>query len=244
MFKCSLQYLDEQQSRKYYQKYHEHFDLSNSEIDKLRKIQYSIHAEHLQKIISKGFILDVGCSSGELLSTLKNKPNYHLYGIDPDEQAISIGQKKFGPEIQFSSCYLTEYETDVKFDCFVFRGTFQYLGPNLRTTLKKIEKISSKNSKIVMYSIPNSDSFLYYILGEKWHMFHSLEHTLIFNKKSILKLCEIFNYKPIEISYPYLDTPYANLKENYESLIKLIQGSETKSFPFWGNILQVVLEKS
>ena len=94
-----------------------------------------------------------------------------------------------------------------------------------------------------MYSIPNSDSILYHILGDKRHMFNKLEHTLIFNRNSILKLCELFNYKPIEISFPYLETPYSNVEEDYNSLINLIKKNETKSFPFWGNIMQIILEK-
>ena len=103
--------------------------------------------------------------------------------------------------------------------------------------------ILETDSKILIYSIPNSDSFLYTFLGENWHMFHKLEHTLIFNQLSIMKLCEIFNYKLIELSYPYLETPYANPKKDYENLIDLIQNKKTKSFPFWGNIFQAVLEK-
>ncbi len=75
-------------------------------------------------------------------------------------------------------------------------------------------------------------------------MLHKLEHTIIFTRLSILKLCEIFDYKLIELSYPYLETPYANLKKDYENLIDIIHNKKTNSFPFWGNIFQAVLEKN
>ena len=58
-----------------------------------------------------------------------------------------------------------------------------------------------------------------------------------------MKLCEIYNYKICECSYPYLETPYANPAENYKNLIQLIKGKKNNSFPFWGNIMQIVLEK-
>lgn len=241
---CSLEFLEKQQDSDYYQNYCEHFDLSDTKIDELRDIQYSIHAEHIKKNISKGNLLDVGCSSGELLSRLKNDSNYDLFGIDPDKLAIDSAKQKYGSKITFSDSYLTNFESNKTFDAFIFRGTFQYLGNELISSMKKIKSLSTKSSKILMYSIPNSDSFLYHFLGENWHMFHKLEHTLIFNRLSILKLCEIFNYKLIELSYPYLETPYANPKKDYENLIDIIHNKKTNSFPFWGNIFQAVLEKN
>ena len=241
---CSLEFLEKQQNSNYYQNYHQHFDLSDRKIDELRNIQYSIHVEHIKKNIPKGNLLDVGCSSGELLSRLKNNTNYNLFGIDPDKSAIDSAKKKYDNDINFTDSYLTNYESDKKFDAFIFRGTFQYLGNELISSMKKIHSLSTKSSRILMYSIPNSDSFLYNLLGENWHMFHKLEHTLIFNRLSILKLCKIFNYKLIELSYPYLETPYANPKKDYENLIDIIQNNKIKSFPFWGNIFRAVLEKN
>jgi len=240
---CTLQFIDEQTDNNYYQGFYEHFDLNNSEHDKLRKTQYSLQAEHLKKTIPSGKILDVGCSSGELLSNIVGKPQYSLYGIDPDKKAISQAKKKFGSEIQFFDSDLIHYETDIKYDGIVFRGTLQYLGSDLRMTMEKISKIFSSNGKMVMYSIPNSDSIQYYLLKDKWQLFHKLEHRLIFNRCSILKLCEIFKYKLIELSYPYLETPYANPEKDYEDLINLIKEKKIKSFPFWGNSMQIVLQK-
>ena len=60
---------------------------------------------------------------------------------------------------------------------------------------------------------------------------------------SVTELCERFDYKIQECSYPYLETPYANCVKDNESLIQLIKGEKKKSFPFWGNIMQIVLEK-
>ena len=144
---CSLQYLNEQQDPDYYQRYHKNFDLHTSRNDQLRDIQYSIHAEHIQSIISKGKILDVGCSSGELISRLVKNKNYELYGIDPDQKAIEQAKINY-PSASFSSCYLTDFETNEKFDAFIFRGTFQYLGNHLQNTMKKIDSISNSKTKI------------------------------------------------------------------------------------------------
>ena len=142
---CSLEFLEKQQNSNYYQNYYEHFDLTDTKIDELRNIQYSIHAEHVKKNISKGNLLDVGCSSGELLSRLKNNSNYNLFGIDPDKSAIDSANKKHGTEINFKNSYLTNYESNNKFDAFIFRGTFQYLGDELISSMKKIQSLSTES---------------------------------------------------------------------------------------------------
>jgi len=41
-----------------------------------------------------------------------------------------------------------------------------------------------------------------------------------------LKVCEIFRYKLIELSYPYLETPYANPEQEDEDLINLIKAKK------------------
>lgn len=242
---CTLQYIDDKEfsKKKDYLKNYKKSRDENSVLGKLRKIQYSLDAEHLQKFISKGKVLDVGCSTGEFLLNLSRNSKLQLYGIDLDKDAISLAKKRYGFKIQFFNCDLINYQTNLKYDCIVFRGSFQFLGSDLSKTLKKISKIFSENFRVIIYGLPNSDSILYYFLKDRWNLFDKLSHTLIFNRKSILKLCEIYNYKILEFSYPYLETPYANLKDDYESLIRLIRDGEKNSFPFYGNIMQIVLEK-
>jgi len=161
---CSLQYIDNKQNKEYYSRFHERFDLRESKKDSLRNKQYSLHAEYIEKNISNGTILDVGCSSGELLSRLRKNRNFKLFGIDLDEKAIIHAKEKFGTEIQFFDCDLVNFDTEIKFDCIIFRGTFQYLSTDLCKSMKKLNQICSKNSKIIILSLPNSDSFLYKIL--------------------------------------------------------------------------------
>jgi len=237
---CTLNFIESKQDDEYYNGFHEHFDLSNSKIDELRNKQYEIHAKHLQNTVKEGRILDVGCSSGELLGRISKK-EFELVGIDPDKSAIDNAIKDY-PQIKFHNVDLINFDTELIFDAFVFRGTFQYLSHDLSASLKKIREIGRKGSKIIIYSLPNSDSIIYKILGDRWHMFHKLEHTLIFNRNSFINMCKIYNFEMVECSYPYLETPYANLEQDYEDLINLIKNDSKKSFPFWGNIMQVVLK--
>ncbi len=90
--------------------------------------------------------------------------------------------------------------------------------------------------------MPNSDSFLYYLLKQQWNLFDEDSHKLIFNKFSIEKLCKLYNFEIEHFSYPYLDTPYANPSKDYKKMIQSIYYNNPTNVPFWGNIMQLVLK--
>ena len=243
--KCNLQFINKEKQEKnesYLTKYQESRK-EDSKLGKLREIQYSLDVEYFKKLDVKGNVLDVGCSTGIFLNKLSKITNLNLHGIDTDYNAIEVAKNKSNSKINFTNTNLMDYETNLKFDCIIFRGSFQFLGYDLKKTLDRISEISSKNIKIIIYSLPNSDSILYHLLKDEWHLFDKFSHTLIFNRNAITELCERFDYKIQECSYPYLETPYANCVKDNKSLIQLIKGEKKRSFPFWGNIMQIVLEK-
>ncbi len=241
---CTLQFIDKPNTIKndYFHVYNK-FRSPHSSLTKLRLKQYKIDAKFLQQHIKFGNILDIGCSDGQFLNQFAKNKNLKLFGLDPDSTAIELAKRNF-PKISFDNNNLINYKTKLKYDCLVFRGSFQFLGTELKDTLKKIQKISTKKSKIIIFSLPNSDSFLFHILKDKWNLFDRDSHKLIFNTKSIEKLCQIYNYELTHISYPYLNTVYSNLSKDYNTLIRSIKSGNPKNVPFWGNMMQIVLQKS
>lgn len=241
--KCKLNFIDAQQGKEFYMEFHKEYEHYNPNEDEKRTRQYSIHAEFIQKTIPSGIILDVGCSSGRLLSLLLKNDRLRLFGIDPDTSAIHHAKKEYENKIDFQDTDLINMNTSTKFDGIIFRGTFQYLGFDLKNTMEKIANIINPHGKIIILSLPNSDSLLYHILGEEWDLYRKLEHVLIFNRQSIMNLAKIYGYTITHMSYPYLETPYANVELDYKNLIELIKNDKRKSFPFWGNLMQIVLQK-
>jgi len=238
---CNLQFIKTSSQDTSYFKNYNKFRNHNSSHFKLRLKQYEIDSNFLSNIVSKGNILDVGCSDGVFLSKLNHVGTYNLFGIDPDEMAIKNAKKKF-PKIKFKTSNLLEFEPKIKFDAIVFRGSFQFLGLELQDTLKKLHRISKRKTKFFLFSLPNSDSFLYYLLQEKWNLFDEKSHKLIFNKFSIERLCELYNFEIEHTSYPYIDTPYANPLKDYKKMVQSIQSGNLTNIPFWGNIIQLVLK--
>lgn len=238
---CNLQFIKTRSQNTSYFKNYNKFRNHTSSHFKLRLKQYEIDSNFLSNIISKGNILDVGCSDGIFLNKLNQVGIYNLFGIDPDEMAIKNAKKKF-PKIKFESSNLLEFESKIKFDAIIFRGSFQFLGLELQDTLKKLHHISKRKTKFFFFSLPNSDSFLYYLFKEKWNLFDEKSHKLIFNKFSIERLCKLYNFEIEHISYPYIDTPYANPLKDYKKIMRSIRLGNFVNVPFWGNMMQLVLK--
>ena len=241
---CGLQFLEETSNdMSYYEGYYQRFRGQGQPDDELRLIQYEIDARHLSTYIDQGTILDVGCSNGGFIQALDRSGDYVLHGIDPDNQAIAQARGRFSDSrIRFDGVDLLSFKPQNQYDAVVFRGTFQYLGTTLTDAMGKILALLKDDGKIIIYSLPNSDSFLYYLSQDKWHLFHAIEHRLIFNEQSVKYLCHAFHLELLELSYPYLNTAYANVDDDYAAVVKVAQGGVPKSIPFWGSIMQAVIQ--
>lgn len=241
---CELQFINNIEDSSYYNNYFEEYRSNpNDQEQKKRKEQYEIDSDYFLFHFSGDTILDVGCSSGELISKLNSIKKYNYYGIDIDHSGIEVAiNKKLGDNVQFESIDLLDFSQDIKFDAIIFRGTFQYLSKSLEKYILKCKNILKENGLIYIYSLPNSDSFIYKILGENWHLYNANEHKLIFNKKSIEFISMKFQFDIIDFQFPYIETPYANIEKDYQSVINIIKNGDTISSPFWGSMMQCILK--
>ncbi|HOY66363.1 MAG TPA: class I SAM-dependent methyltransferase [Candidatus Ozemobacteraceae bacterium] len=214
----------------------------NHDLNALRTTQYEIDARHLHRHIQSGNLIDAGCSIGAFIDALDAVGRYTLLGIDPDLSAIEVARKRTGSShISFECCDCMSLEPRQEADALIFRGSFQFLGANLAKTLARVKTLLKKGGLLFIYVLPNSDSFVFRLLGEKWSLFDPVYHRLIFNSKSIEQMCRLFDFEIVELSYPYLETVYADIEKDYNSVIGLVRGEGHSSPPFWGNIIQLVL---
>jgi len=244
--KCDFQFIEN--SKKYLEE--GHFDnyyakrKANNIENKntLRKEQYVIDSNVVNNYIKDGdSILDVGCSSGEFLSiisTLKN--DLSCLGIDIDGSGINEANKKYGDIAEYQERNLLTLDGNQQFDLIIFRGTFQYLDNQLHESMKLLKNILKTNGKVLIFSLPSTDAFLYNLLEEKWGLFHP-EMSLMFNKKSLHTISNMHNFKIISLSYPYLEDVYANKEKDYDNVKNIILGLSDSSSPFWGSLMTVVI---
>ena len=93
---CTLEYINDQEYKidNDYLKNYNKVRNEKSTSSKLRQIQYTLDSIHFSKNVSQGNVLDVGCSTGDFLNILSQKPDLRLFGIDTDKDAISTAKIK------------------------------------------------------------------------------------------------------------------------------------------------------
>ena len=133
-------------------------------------------------------------------------------------------------------------DDDNQFDLVIFRGTLQYLGSDLSDSLAHLHQILSNHGKVIIFSLPSTDAFMYHLLGHKWALFHP-EMQLMFNEYSIRVMAEKYGFLIEDIQYPYLEDVYSNPEEDYANIKDIILGKSQKSSPFWGSIMRIILTK-
>jgi len=241
---CDLQFVPEYGNeldfhRNYFDKTRQHNELLNS----LRQEQYKIDADHFSSFIQSGNVLDIGCSRGNFTDLISRKYQYQkLTGIDIDSSAIQFARENIKQEnLEFIDTDFKNFEPTTLYDAVIFRGTFQYLGSTIQQVCLKLKSALKKNGLIFIYSLQNADSFIFYLVKEKWVLFNPQEHKLFFNEKSLAFLCKNYNFKIEELSYPYIGTPYENKEKDYQSVVEIIKSGIPASPPFLGNIFQLVL---
>ena len=66
--------------------------------------------------------------------------------------------------------------------------------------------------------------------------------SLMFNEFSFRYLIKKHGLEIKKIIYPYLEDAYSNLEKDYKNVKDIIMGKSTKSNPFWGSIMTIVIK--
>lgn len=245
---CGLSWIDDPMSHLTDQWFDNYYTRRKSksakESHKKREQQYVIDSLFVKRHLKDGDrVLDVGCSYGKFLDLVSRlRIDLHCTGIDIDGSAISEANLQFGSSSNFLNKSLLSFDDEFKFDVIIFRGTLQYHGENFRENISKLWELLNPGGKILVFSLPSTDAFMYNLLGHKWALFHP-EMQLMFNERSVRFMAREFGFLVNDLSYPYLEDIYSNPVEDYENVKKIILGESQLSSPFWGSIMRVVFSK-
>jgi ubiquinone/menaquinone biosynthesis C-methylase UbiE len=239
---CSLVYMNkiltDEDLIDFYNCYNETRDNENIENKTKRNLMYELDYNSISSIVESGNFLDIGCGQGDFLNYFNNVKKI---GYDIDQSATAIGSNVYD-DIDFISSL--DCVDDDTINCVLFRGTLQYMRDINKTIQYTYDKLKN-NGYLCVLSLPNTDSPLAIVQKENWVMCNKIEHIQLFNYNSLEFLLRD-KFKIIRVDYPYLQTPYENNKTDLQSfinIIKNIEGAETKHFPFWGSIMNVIIQK-
>lgn len=209
----------------------------DKDLDKLRLKAYQIDLEscsnYFEDKVKK--ILDVGCSDGIFTKMIAGRyPQKEVVGIDIDKNSI---ERAIANNELLNCKFFHETIENIdknSFDCIVFRGTFQYFQDPSSFLNISIGQLKSK-MKIVILSLPNSESLGYELNKDKWRLGDLNEVANVYSLQSVQTLFRGMGYVLDYIELPYRHTPYycpvKEFKEGHYTILK--------RDAFYGNVMNL-----
>jgi 2-polyprenyl-3-methyl-5-hydroxy-6-metoxy-1,4-benzoquinol methylase len=147
-------------------------------------------------------ILEVGCSTGDLLAGLHRMegiPVNNLFGIETNAKAAGIARSRGIRQIAESDLVDTLF--DRKFDRIVFWHVLEHLH-RPGETLKKTAGLLSPEGRLIVV-LPNLDSFDAAHYGKGWIAYDAPRHLYNFTPASLTRLLAAYGFSIVSIR-PYL----------------------------------------
>ena len=202
-------------------------------------LQYRVNLilKGITKPLQKSTIIEIGCSTGDLLNYLHRKsgiPIGNLTGVEPDKESADYARNIFGLNIFPSLAH--EAVRRNKFDRIILWHTLEHIHA-INNTLHSVAELLEPDGVLVI-ALPNPESSDAYHYREDWVAFDAPRHLYHFIPATVEKLLESNRLRVVK-QQPYLpDTVY----NTYHSET-LVCKRQHRSLDLLG-IVQVILRAS
>lgn len=139
-------------------------------------------------------ILDIGCATGGLLSSLKKRGLYNINGLDPSPGCARFAFDLYGIQVQVGPIW--ELEKSIRqFDFVILAGVLEHIR-DVNRALKIIRAILAPEGRILI-EVPDATRFAEFP-DAPFQQF-SVEHINFFSPVSLRNLVEINGFAMLEI---------------------------------------------
>lgn len=204
-----------------YYKSEDYISHTDSKRNLFEKVYHLVRSISLKKKLSlinsfaseEKKLLDVGCGTGDFLEiALQN--NWHIFGIEPNEQARTIANKKTNNSV-YKTEQLLKFEEN-SFDVITLWHVLEHL-PDLENQIQIFKKLIKTNGTLII-AVPNYKSFDAKHYKQFWAAYDVPRHLWHFNKRSISKLVSKQSFKVESVKPMWFDSFYVSmLSEKYKS---------------------------
>ena len=262
---CKMQFVSEQISEEilfdYYNRIKESdLTYTNSNLGNLT-FYYKRLKNRIEKYITKGNVLDIGCSSGYFLDIMnggEESNNWNCYGCEISSKFAKIAKEKFHENI-FEGSFENYEIKDNFFDVITLQDSLDHM-PNAKAIVEKCFKML-KSQGIMVIKVHNIDCLLAKITRENFYAIFPPEHLFYFSKKSMKILAEKIGFDILKIEFiPHIlnaSTCFLRLSQNQTQSLpykiynflensnnKLIKGfANFKIYKNFNDIMTVFLKK-
>lgn len=171
------------------QKAEYHRDDTYIEEEDLFKNIFKKREKIINSLMNPGKVLEVGCSTGLLLSLLK-KSGWKVSGVELSKKAAEVANKK-GIDVIIGT--FEQFKTTEKYNLLIFNHVLEHL-ENPSEVLKKSRSLL-KDEGYLFISLPNFDSFTALVSKSNWPLLLPEEHLWHFTNKSLRILLKKMGFK-------------------------------------------------
>lgn len=175
-------------------------------------------------------LLEIGCSTGELLGRLRRRnhiPAEHCLGFEKDNRPASYARKTFGVTVQTGD--FCDSPPAGVFSRIIFWHSLEHLH-RINETLHTASQLLSKKGVMVI-ALPNAGSFDAIRYGKDWVAWDAPRHFYHFTPASLGKLLkqhdlEITSMQPFipDTFYNCLNSEQNSRSKNRPELIRQVRG--------------------
>jgi 2-polyprenyl-3-methyl-5-hydroxy-6-metoxy-1,4-benzoquinol methylase len=168
-------------------------------------------------------LLDFGCGTGDFLE-IAQKNSWNVSGIEPNEKARSIANKKTNDSVFDANHFFNLKENS--FEVISLWHVLEHL-PDLDAHIIQLKKLLQADGTLII-AVPNFKSYDANHYKEFWAAYDVPRHLWHFSKTAISKLMSKHNFEVVEIHPMKFDAYYVSLlSEKYKS------GSMNPFKAFW-----------
>lgn len=213
IFKCNFCGLGKTENLKV-QNGEYHRDESYIEEEKLFENIFEKRVNRIIKFVKKGKVLEIGCSTGLLLSLFK-KNGWEVKGVEISKKSAEKAREK---GIEVISTPFEQAQFSEKFDLVILNHTLEHLERPMEV-LKKVN-IMLNEKGILFVDVPNFGGLSARLQGKNWPLLLPEEHLWHFTKKSLDILLQSLGFKIVYCERSSgIWNVYNPLLEIYNSLI-------------------------
>jgi len=224
----------------YYNEYSESYE--TKEKVKLRLEQYKMDRNDIEPFLSKNKkikVLDVGCFDGDFLKLFETK-RFDKFGFDIKEKESKNKNFFYGKFKDIPKAFKN-------FDLVMMRGVIQHVSSPCQY-MEQISDMIKPKGLLYICATPNVDSFCAQVYKKMWGVSDPMAFMFYFSDKTAEKFLNKYGFQLIDKKFPYIDTPYCNLENDYDRILsdidKIHNGKlPEKSPPFWGTMMNLVFKK-
>jgi SAM-dependent methyltransferase len=163
----------------------------------------------LLQYVHQGSILDIGCSSGSFLRTLKG-PDWKLYGIEMSAPVAEQARRSAGAEVFVGDVMQASYAPN-EFDAVTGFHVFEHMHDPCEVMTRVFSWL--KPGGIFTVTLPNFDSLEARMFGRYWFGLDVPRHLWQFTPRALYAMASFVGFEKIEMltCSCYLESSVENL---------------------------------